>query len=149
MDYDTFKLIHSELIMSMQYIEQDLKIIYATLKSGNYDDNFKIISEAPLGKVLIEFRKLDSELGYQKIKEKDYELLDEIREIRNYWCHQCYLDFHYYEDPEEHAEAFIKVAEKLHFDELRVYDLQQRIEKFRIATVKKHNQRNCKGTTLK
>lgn len=34
MDYDTFKLIHNELIMSVQYIEQDLKLIYSILKGG-------------------------------------------------------------------------------------------------------------------
>ncbi len=36
MTYDTFKLIHSELIMSVQYIEQDLRIIYSTVKPGNF-----------------------------------------------------------------------------------------------------------------
>ena len=50
MDYDTFKLIHSELIMSVQYIEQDLRIIYSTIKPGNYKDNYAIVDNAPLGK---------------------------------------------------------------------------------------------------
>lgn len=40
MDYNTFKLIHSELIMSVQYIEQDLKLIYPILKGGKFYDNY-------------------------------------------------------------------------------------------------------------
>lgn len=138
MDYDTFKLIHSELIMSVQYIEQDLRIIYSTLKAGDYEENFAEVDEAPLGRMLKNLHGLDEELGYSKIKQTDYKLLDEIREIRNYWCHQCYLDFHYIEDPVKHNEAFQDVAERLHYDETRVYELQKKIEKLRKSVVRKH-----------
>ena len=95
MDYDTFKLIHSELIMSVQYIEQDLKLIYSILKSGEFYDNYSVVENFPLGMLLKSVHEMDQELDYSKIKKKDYELLDQIREIRNYWCHQCYIDFHY------------------------------------------------------
>ena len=139
MDYNTFKLIHSELIMSVQYIEQDLKLIYSILKSGNFYDNYSNVENAPLGKLLKSFRELDQELGYSKLKEKDYELLNQIREIRNYWCHQCYIDFHYIEEPQAHEDAFQKVAAKLHEEELRVYDLQQKIEKIRKSVEKKYS----------
>ena len=81
MDYDTFKLIHSELIMSVQYIEQDLKLIYSMLKGGAFQDNYSFVENSPLGKILKSLHELDQELGYSKIKEKDYELLNEIREI--------------------------------------------------------------------
>ena len=67
-----FKLVHSELIMFMQYIEQDLKIIYATLKDGKFDDNYKVLADAPLGKIIKEFRELDKKKGFSKINEKDY-----------------------------------------------------------------------------
>ena len=59
-----FKLVHSELIMFMQYIEQDLKIIYATLKDGKFDDNYKVLADAPLGKIIKEFRELDKKKGF-------------------------------------------------------------------------------------
>lgn len=138
MDYDTFKLIHSELIMSVQYIEQDLKLIYSILKGGEFYDNYSYVENSPLGKLLKSLHEMDQELGYSKIKEKDYDLLNQIREIRNYWCHQCYIDFHYIEDPQEHDKAFQKVAVRLHEDELRVYELQQKIEKLRKSVEKKH-----------
>ncbi|MBD5516065.1 MAG: hypothetical protein HDR06_15850 [Lachnospiraceae bacterium] len=138
MDYDTFKLIHSELIMSVQYIEQDLKLIYSILKGGDFYDNYSYVENSPLGKLLKSLHEMDQELGYSKIKEEDYDLLNQIREIRNYWCHQCYIDFHYIEDPQEHDKAFQKVAIRLHEDELRVYELQQKIEKLRKSVEKKH-----------
>ena len=140
-DYDIFKMIHSELIMSVQYIEQDLRIVYSTIKPGAYEDNYAIVDNAPLGKLLKELHELDEELGYSKIKEKDYELLDQIREIRNYWCHQCYLDFHYEENPVKHDEKFQQVADRLHFDELRVFELQGKIERLRKSVVKKYRHR--------
>ena len=84
MTYETFKLIHSELIMSVQYIEQDLKLIYSILKNGEISENYSDVENFPLGKLLKSFHELDQELGYSKIKEKDYELLNQIREIRNY-----------------------------------------------------------------
>lgn len=135
---ELFKVVHSELLMSMQYLEQDLKIIYATIKDGQFNDNYEILADAPLGKILIEFRKLDKEKGFAKIKQKDYELLEDIREIRNYWAHQCYLDFHYIEDTQKKYEAFQDVKNRLHYDEQRVFDLQQRMEKLRISVVKKY-----------
>lgn len=139
MDYDTFKLIHSELIMSVQYIEQDLKLIYSILKGGEFSDNYSNVENFPLGKMLKSLHEMDEELGYSKIKEKHYELLDQIREIRNYWCHQCYIDFHYIEDPQAHEDAFQEVAARLHIDELQVFDLQQEIEKLRKSVEKKHS----------
>lgn len=137
MDYDTFKLIHSELIMSVQYIEQDLKLIYSILKEGEFCDNYSDIENFPLGKLLRSIHEMDQELGCSKIKEKDYELLNKIRKIRNYWCHRCYIDFHYIEEPQEHEKAFQKVAVRLREDELRVYELQQKIEKLRKSVEKK------------
>ena len=94
-DMNTFKMVHSELIMSIQYIEQDLKLVYAAVKGGDIDRNFAELEKMNLGKVICEFRDLDKKTGFAQFSDDSYNLLDEIREIRNYWCHQCYLDFHY------------------------------------------------------
>ena len=47
-------------------------------------------------------------------------------------------DFHYIEDPQAHENIFQKVAVRLHEDELRVYELQQKIEKLRKNVNRKH-----------
>ena len=62
---------------------------------------------------------------------KNLRVVDEIREIRNYWCHQCYLDFMYIENNFEREKAFQKVATKLHYDEFRTYALFEKTESMR------------------
>lgn len=74
---------------------------------------------------------------FMKKQEMDYDTFKLIHS-RNYWYHQCYIDFHYIENPQEHDKAFQNVANRLHEDELRVYDLQQKIEKLRKSVEKKH-----------
>ena len=138
MDMETFKMIHSELIMWMQYVEQDLRIIYATLMPGNYSDNYDVVGKASLGRLVKELQAMDEEVGYSKFKPADYETLKQIKDIRNYWCHQCFLDFHYIENPVEHERKFQELATRIHYDENRVYDLYQKIEKLRKGVVKKH-----------
>lgn len=111
-------------------------------RNGDFYDNYSYVENSPLGKLLKSLHEVDQELGYSEFKEKDYDLLNQIREIRNYWCHQCYIDFHYIEDPQEHDKAFQKVTGRLYEDELRVYELQQKIEKLRESVEKKHRHKN-------
>lgn len=148
-DMETFKMVHSELIMSIQYIEQDLKLVYAAVKGGDINQNFAELGKKNLGKVICEFRDLDKKSGFAQFSDDSYNLLDEIREIRNYWCHQCYLDFHYYSNPEEHYEAYCKVAERLHYDENRVFELQQRLERLRKREIQKCNKGRSVPRTIK
>lgn len=53
-DMKTFKVVHSELIMSIQYIEQDLKLIYAAVKGGDIEQNFSDFKKMNLGKIITE-----------------------------------------------------------------------------------------------
>ena len=96
MDRDTFKLIHSELIQQVQCIEFNLRRTYAAMHEGNFDDNFNRLEKSNLGKIARELENLDYSDDRPELSDDDYDLIDDIREIRNYWCHQCYLDFVYY-----------------------------------------------------
>ena len=60
MTRDDFKLIHSELIMQVQCIENDLRIIYAAMKSGDFEDNFDDLERANLGRITKELKELDN-----------------------------------------------------------------------------------------
>lgn len=139
MTRDKFKLIHSELIMQVQLIENDLRLIYAAMKSGNFDDNIDYLEKANLGKIIKELKELDYSDGLPDLSDKDYELLNQIREIRNYWCHQCYIDYVYIADDFKREKAFQKIAERLHNDENRTWDLHERMEKMRVKCLKKYN----------
>ena len=64
-------------------------------------------------------KKLDYSDGNPDLSEKDCKLLNQIREIRNYWCHQCYIDYVYINDDNEREKKFQQIANRLHYDENR------------------------------
>lgn len=139
MTRDKFKLFHSDLIMQVQCIENDLRIIYAAMKSGDFDDNFDDLEKANLGRIIKELKRLDRSDGHPDLAEDDYELIDQIREIRNYWCHQCYLDFIYVPDYYEREQRFQEIAERLSHDESRTLDLQEKLENLRFQKLREYN----------
>jgi len=98
MTRDKFKLIHSELVMQVQCIEYDLKLIYASMHSGDLEDNLDMLEKANLGTVIKKLKELDYSGGKPDLSKQDYILLEQIREIRNYWCHQCFVDYVYIQD---------------------------------------------------
>ena len=127
MTRDKFKLIHSELIMQVQCIESDLRIIYAAMKSGDFEDNYEELEKANLGRIIKCLKELDYSDGLPDLSEADYELIDQIREIRNFWCHQCYLDYIYIQDEVKRERRFQEIANRLSRDENRTWDLHEKL----------------------
>lgn len=138
MTRERFKLIHSELIQQVQCIEYNLKVIYAAMRKGNFNANLQSLNKANLGKIARELEDLDYSDDCPELSEGDYDTIDEIRNIRNYWCHQCYLNFVYIQDNWQREQQFQKIAERLHYDENRTYALMQKTEKMRIAILNKY-----------
>lgn len=137
-DRELFKIIHSELIQQVQGIEYDLKVIYAAMKSGNFEDNFQSVKTMNLGKIIPELKKLDYSDNYPDLSESDYKLLEEIREIRNYWCHQCYIDFMYIQNDYKREKQFQKIFSCLREEENRTADLFERLEDFRLEEMARY-----------
>ena len=108
------------------------------MHKGNFRSNLKSVEKMNLGKIARELEELDNSDNLPDFSEEEYTTIDEIREIRNYWCHQCYLDFVYIENDYERERAFQKVAERLHYDEYRTYDLFKKTEDMRFAIIKKY-----------
>lgn len=138
MTRDQFKLIHSELIMQVQLIENDLRLIYASMKAGVFEDNYDDLEQANLGKIIRALKELDNSDGAPELSDKDYETLNQIREIRNYWCHQCYLDYVYIVDDYAREKKFQKIAERLRRDENRTWTCHEKMEKLRIKSIRKY-----------
>lgn len=140
MDRDTFKLIHSELIQQVQCIEHNLRRTYAAMHEGNFEDNFDRLEKCNLGKIARELEDLDYSDEDPELSEEVYELIDDIREIRNYWCHQCYLDFVYIQNEIDREKQFQKVAQRLQKDENRTYALSQKSERIFFSIWKKYRE---------
>ena len=128
MDRDTFKLIHSELIQQVQCTEFNLKRIYAAMKNGDFNDNFNDLKNSNLGVIARKLKDLDYSDKLPEFTEEEYKTIDDIRKIRNYWCHQCYLDYIYIQNDNEREIRFQEIANRLHYDELRTYDLFKKKE---------------------
>ena len=138
MNRDTFKMIHSELIQQVQCIEHNLRVMYAAMHKGNFQSNLKSLAKANLGRIARELEDLDHSDDFPELSDEDYEVIDEIRNIRNYWCHQCYSDFVYIADDYEREREFQKIAQRLHYDENRTYALMQKTERMRISVLNKY-----------
>lgn len=128
MDRDTFKLIHSELIQQVQCTEFNLKRIYAAMKKGDFNDNFNDLKNSNLGVIARKLKDLDYSDNLPEFTEEEYKTIDDIRKIRNYWCHQCYLDYIYIQNDNEREIRFQEIANRLHYDELRTYELFKKTE---------------------
>jgi len=139
MTRDKFKLIHSELIMQVQLIENDLKLIYAGMHKGNFDKNFNMLEKSNLGTTIRKLKELDYSDGHPDLSKRDYEVLEQIREIRNYWCHQCFLDYVYVKDDRQREYQFQQVARRLSEDENRTWDLHEHLEKLRIKILENYD----------
>ena len=136
MTRNEFKLIHSELIQQVQGIEYDLKLIYAAMKDGNFERNYIEVQNYSLGEIARLLKETDYSDNIPDLSEEEYRLIDNIRVIRNYWCHQCYVDYMYISNDAMREEKFNTIAEKLHNDENKTYALFCKLEKFRVTELK-------------
>ena len=84
-------------------------------------------------------KELDYSDGLPDLSEADYALIDQIREIRNFWCHQCYLDYIYIQDEVKRERRFQEIANRLSRDENRTWDLHEKLEKMRLQKLKKYH----------
>lgn len=139
MTRDKFKLIHSELIMQVQCIENDLKLIYAGMHSGNFDSNLDTLEKVNLGTIIRKLKELDYSDDHPDLSKQDYLLLEQIREIRNYWCHQCFLDYVYIQDDCQRERKFQQIAERLSQDENRTWNLHEHLEQLRNKMLRRYN----------
>lgn len=131
MTYQEFKILHSETIGYFQLIENDLKWIYSLMHKGDIDENYDSLDKRNLGFVIRELKELDFSAGTPFISKDDYNFLNQMREKRNYWCHQAYIDFIYTHNF-EYSSEFQKVCSKLKRDHDRIEVVQRNVEKAKL-----------------
>lgn len=124
-----FRMMHSEIIQYYQCIEYDMKLIFSAMKVGDFDDNMDLLEMANWGEVLSRLQLLDFSDGKPLLSKQDYEYMDELRDDRNYWCHQCYLDFVYESNYSEQQRILHDLYRELERDKKRAYDLHQKLLK--------------------
>ncbi len=129
MTLNEFHLLVGKSIMFCQCIENDIKLIYAKMLMGNYIDNYKIVEKMSLGNVLMTIKELDSSDHKRWFTQTQYELLQNITAIRNYWAHKAYIEFVY---DEQYITAFNRVSTKLNVDIKKLERLHLELQAFRL-----------------
>lgn len=132
-----------EIIENCQRIEHDLKIIYAITKPGDYNYNLEETKKWNLGEIIIKIEELDHRNIFPfDLNDEDYELLNSIRNERNFVCHECFQNYEYivdYHFKELEYEKVVKRITSFHQSSKR---LSSAIEAIRVAIVKEYNRYN-------
>lgn len=123
------------LIKKCQCIEHDVKIMYAGMLRGDFNENLNTVINKPLGPVLKKLEGLDYSDDSPYLSREDYSLLNETKDIRNYWVHKGYIDF-MYGTVEGYQNRIAKQYQKLTGDCSRLISLAQQLENIRIEMMK-------------
>lgn len=109
--------------------------MYAGMLRGDFYKNLDTVVNKPLGPVLKKLEELDYSDGSPYLNRNDYALLNEIKEIRNYWVHKGYIDF-LYGTVDNYQKRIDKQYEKLSNDVNRLIPLTTQLENVRIKMMK-------------
>ncbi len=126
---DKFRLLHSEIIEEYQCIEYDMRRIYSSMVDEDFEESMDELWDKNWGVILNRLKNLDKSDGNPYFSEDEYDLLDEIRTRRNYWCHQCYLDFVYEDNSYEYDKILQKKIRQVENELNRAKKLQRKMEK--------------------
>lgn len=131
MTLSAFHCLLGETVMRCQHIEEEVKMIYAILAKGKFEKNYAAVRHDSLGQVLIALRELDESDGRPFISASDYDFLLQMKNRRNHWCHEAYVNFIYIDDFAA-SEAYLQECKQLREDNERLTDLSERLENARI-----------------
>lgn len=115
-----------------QCIEHDIKLVYKGMRKPMNDSEKAQFNAWTLGKTINELEKLDNSDGKPYFSNDDYDLLRTIKDIRNFYAHECYEEFIYESDDFKLNKAFSKVSRRLINDHNRLDKLFLIVEKVRL-----------------
>ena len=96
-DFDKYKYLLGETIILYQLMENDLKLIYAGMLEGNFYKNIEKVRSTykGLGQIVQALEELDNSDSAPYFNRDTYMLLNKLARQRNYYCHQCSVEFCY------------------------------------------------------
>ena len=98
------------------------------MSSEDFDDEMDWLETSNFGNTLRELKKLDKSDGDPWLSDSEYDQLDRIREVRNYWAHQCYLDYIYIQNEWQQESRFQRIANRLANEHKRIYNLHCKLQ---------------------
>lgn len=100
--------------MLYQLMENDLRLMFAGIASGDFKENIDKVRATykGLGQIVQALEELDNSDSTPYFDKNTYMLLNRLARQRNYYCHQCCVDFcynPYFRDTEEYKQALSKL----------------------------------------
>ena len=93
MTLEEFRLKHSELIEHYQFIEHHLEDIYADVQGEkSFYGGLLDVENDNIPRLVNKLCELQEKTKIPILSEMDCARLDAIRQRRNFWCHNCYVD---------------------------------------------------------
>ncbi len=135
---DTFNAVVGETLMYCQRIEHDIKVIYAAMLKGEMEGNLDLVRRETLGTVLVALENLDFSDNNPMFTREDYRLLKEIKNIRNFIAHQCYVDFLYLDDYNFNLKLDQNYQKICDFN-MKMKKLSNFVETARFSVLEKYN----------
>lgn len=120
-----FKIKHSELIEQFQWIEFNFKKIIIGLNGEGIISGLDALNKDAWGRLMDRVYEAEQKAGTRFFSNSLYDELDDLREERNYWCHQCYLDVRFKRDGTVRSS---KIVQKLDEDYRKATELQDRTQ---------------------
>ncbi len=112
--FDKYKYLLGETIMLYQLMENDLRLMFAGMTSGDFYANLDKVKATykGLGQLVQALEQLDNMDSSPYFTRETYSLLNRLARQRNYYCHQCCLDFcynPYFRDTIEYKQSLDKL----------------------------------------
>lgn len=92
MENNEFRIYHANIIEQYQMIEHDLEGLYGLLDFGSFKELTSRVENDTMGELIRKVRFLINKKEINYLSKEDFSNLEDIRNDRNYWCHECYLD---------------------------------------------------------
>lgn len=139
-NFDKYKYILGETIVLYQFLENDLKIIFAGILKGNFYKNIEYVRSEykGLGQVVKALEELDNSDSSPYFSKETYVVLNKLARQRNYYCHQCCVDFAYNPDFKNSIE-FKESLEKLIDTNNSIKYVQPQIEEHKTNVLNRFN----------
>ena len=139
-NFDKYKYILGETIVLYQFLENDLKIIFAGILKGNFYKNIEYVRSEykGLGQVVKALEELDNSDSSPYFSKETYIVLNKLARQRNYYCHQCCVDFAYNPDFKNSIE-FRESLEKLIDTNNSIKYVQPQIEEHKTNVLNRFN----------
>ena len=138
--FDKYKYLLGETIMLYQLMENDLRLMFAGMTSGDFYANLDKVKATykGLGQLVQALEQLDNMDSSPYFTRETYALLNRLARQRNYYCHQCCLDFCYNPQFRESIE-YKQSLEKLEKTNDIIKSIQAQTNRHRELILSKYN----------